>query len=378
MKVKIDTSLRLSLNFVMTSRVPPPSRRHAPQVRNVMSRRHAFTLVELLVVMVIIALLMGLLFPAIQAARESARKTACRNNLYQIGRAVLNYESSATRFPSSWIPPNPYPATGTVSGWSAQAVLLPYLEQKATHSVIDYNQSYNLAPNVTTADGTSTKLSALRVPTYLCPSEVRDEVRLDGSGNPQHYPLNYAVNLGVWFVWNPANRQGGNGAFYPMSRLTAGDFADGQSYTMALAEVKAWNPYFRNGAGANPSMPVTPAEVCSLPVGTFHANSGHTEWVDGRAHQIGFTAQFVPNTRVMCESGGALYDVDWTNNQEGVTPSSGPVSTWAVITARSYHEGMVNVVMMDGSVRPIENDINLGVWQALSTRRGNEILPDSY
>lgn len=340
-----------------------------------MARRNAFTLVELLVVMVIIAMLMGLLFPAIQAARESARKTACRNNLYQVARAILNYESSLTRFPSSWTPPNPYPTGNAVTGWSAQAVLLPYLEQKATHSAINYNGPYT-GVAVTTADGVDTVLSALRVPTYLCPSEVRDEVRLSG-GAPEHYPLNYAVNLGTWFVWNPANRQGGEGSFYPMSRLTAGDFLDGQSYTMALAEVKGWTPYFRNIQSVGPTMPTVPADVATLG-GSFKENSGHTEWVDGRAHQIGFTANFPPNTVVPYSSGGVNYDVDWTNNQEGVTPDSGPVSTWAVITARSYHEGMVNVAMMDGSVRPVENGVNVGVWQALASRRGKEILPESY
>ena len=189
--------------------------------------------------------------------------------------------------------------------------------------------------------------------------------------------MNYGFNLGVWFIWNPQTRQGGDGSFYPMSRLTAGDFHDGQSYTLALAEVKGWTPYLRNGQAANPTAPTVPADVCNLPFGTFHSNSGHTEWVDGRSHHVGFTAQFVPNTKVICANGGVDYDVDWNNNQEGVTPTSGPVSTYAVITSRSYHEGMVNVAMMDGSVRPVENDINLGVWQALATRRGGEDLPKS-
>jgi prepilin-type N-terminal cleavage/methylation domain-containing protein/prepilin-type processing-associated H-X9-DG protein len=340
-----------------------------------MHRRKGFSLVELLVVMVIIALLMGLLFPAIQAARESARKTACRNNLYQISKALLNYEASRTRFPSSWRPPSVYDlSAGGVSGWSPQAQLLPYLEQKATHAEIDYNQPYSAAPPVTTADGKSVKLSALRVPTYLCPSEVRDEPRLDGSGNPNHYPLNYGVNMGVWFVWDPVSGKGGDGAFYPNSKLTAGDFLDGQSYTLAFAEVKGWQDYYRNAQHAAPAMPTSVADLCAL-AGDFRTTSGHTEWVDGRAHQIGFTTVFPPNQRVFCENGGVDYDVDWNNQQEGNSPT---VPTYAAVTARSYHEGMVNVAMMDGSVRPIEDDINIGVWRALSTRRGQEILPDSF
>ncbi len=337
-----------------------------------MIRRKGFTLVELLVVMVIIALLMGLLFPAIQAARESARKTSCRNNLYQLSKAVLNYEASRTRFPSSWRPPAAYKVgDANVAGWSTQAQLLPYLEQKATHSEINYNLPYSDDSFVvTTADGEDVRLSALRVPTYLCPSEVRDEMR-DGT----HYPLNYAVNLGVWFVWDPETGKGGDGAFYPNSKLTAGDFLDGQSFTMAFAEVKAWNAYYRNAglAAADLADIPTDTEICGLG-GEFKPNSGHTEWVDGRAHQIGFTTVFPPNHRVLCTEGVA-YDVDWNNQQEGKSPT---IPTYAAVTARSYHEGMVNVAMMDGSVRPIEDNINVGVWRALSTRRGQEIMPDSF
>jgi len=349
-----------------------------------MHRRKGFSLVELLVVMVIIALLMGLLFPAIQAARESARKTACRNNLYQIAKAILNYEASRTRFPASWQPPVGYSVGDSgVDGWSTQALLLPYLEQKATFSEIDFNVSYTQAGTVIPAGATEpVRIASLRVPTYLCPSEVRDEARFDtATGDAIHYPLNYAVNLGVWFVWNPKTGKGGDGAFYPNSKLTAGDFLDGQSYTIALAEVKGWTPYFRNAGlpatTLDDAVPTAPSALCGW-AGDFKADSGHTEWIDGRAHQIGFTTVFLPNSKVLCENPGTstgIFDVDWNNQQEG---KSGTVPTFAAVTARSYHDGMVNVAMMDGSVRPVENDINIGVWRALSTRRGQEILPSEF
>jgi len=183
-----------------------------------------------------------------------------------------------------------------VNGWSTHALLLPYLEQVNLFSTIDFTKSYKEAINVQTADGVVQRLNAMRVPTYLCPSERRDEVRLSG-GQPEHYPLNYGVNLGVWLVCDPGTDEGGIGSFYPESKLKANAFGDGLAYTLCAAEVKAWQPYFRNAALPNdPGIPA-PEDVATLG-GEFKSNSGHTEWVDGRAHQVGFTTTFRPNTLV--------------------------------------------------------------------------------
>ncbi len=63
--------------------------------------RRAFTLVELLVVITIIGMLMGLLMPAVQAAREAGRRATCENNQHQIATAMLNFESTFRKFPST-------------------------------------------------------------------------------------------------------------------------------------------------------------------------------------------------------------------------------------------------------------------------------------
>ena len=333
-------------------------------------RTRGFTLMELLVVKVVIGVLMSLLLPAVQKIRGTAQQVACANNLKQIGLAMANYEVRNRHYPPSW--KETVPVGNQVDGWSAQALLLPYLEQTELHSQVDFSRSYNLAADVVTADGVQTRLSAMRVPTYLCPSESRDEVRYSG-GQPEHYPINYAVNLGVWFVYDPATREGGSGAFYPNSQLKSGSFQDGLTFTLCSAEVKAWNPYYRNAARTDNSLASlpSPASICSLG-GDHKKNSGHTEWVDGRAHQTGFTTTFPPNTEVLCDASGATYDVDWTNQQEG---KSSTVRTYAAVTARSYHGGGVNTVMMDGSVHWFSNDVDWRVWQAYSTREGHELLP---
>ena len=320
-------------------------------------KRPAFTLIELLVVIAIVGVLVALLLPAVQAAREAARRSSCSNNLRQIGIALHQYHDARKRLPPSGC----YPLGGTANTWSAQARLLPYLEEQGLEGLIDWRLAYNAQPMVT----------QVRIPVYLCPSELKDRARPDG--DLTHYPVNYGINLGTWFVYDPVTQRGGDGLVYPNSCTSFKTLTDGTSKTLAFAEVKAYNPYLRDGgnpSAADAPVPLTPAEVVAL-AGNFKTNSGHTEWVDGRAHQTGFTATFTPNTEVIHSTGSGVFDVDFNSSREGKTTDK---ITYAVVTSRSHHPGGVQVLLADGSGRFITDQIDLVTWRALATRKGGEIM----
>lgn len=127
-------------------------------------RKSGFTLVELLVVIAIIAILMGLLLPAVQYARESARMAACKNNLRQIGLAVLNYESARKVFPPARIMPAKNPPPGMDCGGDQPSWLvriMPFMEASNVYDQWDLSQPYSThAP----------ELQSIPLRTYLCPS----------------------------------------------------------------------------------------------------------------------------------------------------------------------------------------------------------------
>lgn len=327
-----------------------------------------FTLVELLVVIAIIGVLVGLLLPAVQAAREAARRMQCANNLKQIGLALHNYESTYRTFPPSYVVMRG--TTAPVGGqWSALARILPYFEQNNLHGLINFDLPYSIQVNVATT----------RIASYLCPSEPNDVVRVNPStGIPRDYPANYVFNFGSWQIYDPRNGTGGDGVFFPNSRTTHGNLTDGTSNTLGVSEAKAYTPYLRNTSadpGPNPPSAATFAtgltgDGCCIGT-SLQLNTGHTEWADGLCQQSGFTTTFGPNAQIPYTVAGKLYDIDFVSWREGTTLTR---VTYAALPARSFHVGIVQAALMDGSVRSISSNIDLQVWRALGTRSGGEIV----
>jgi prepilin-type N-terminal cleavage/methylation domain-containing protein len=336
-----------------------------------------FTLVELLVVIAIIASLLGLLLPAVQSARESARRTQCAVNSRQLALAVAVYESAVRRFPPSMLH---VPGTTFVSNngsWSVHGRILSYLEEGSAAARIDLEKAWDQPPNSTSG------VPLARIGVFICPSETNQMVRMK-NGAPYVYPHTYGFNAGTWFVYDPATGAGGDGVFHPNANLKPGQITDGLTKTLCVAEVKAFTPYVRNTSDPGGSYPAAtppsdPAALSGLAVGasagdqklgpTTNDCTGHTEWPDGRVHHNGFTTVFAPNTRVPHTVSGITHDFDLNSRQEG---SNATQKTYAAITSRSHHNGVVTVSMLDGSTRVVENSIDLAVWRALGTRAGNE------
>jgi hypothetical protein len=81
---------------------------------------------------------------------------------------------------------------------------------------------------------------------------------------------------------------------------------------------------------------------------------------------------FTPQTVVAYTDSGTLYDIDFNSRREGTTTNQ---ITYAAVTSRSFHHDIVNVLLMDGSARPVTKSIALATWRALGTRAGGEAVP---
>ena len=336
-------------------------------------------------VIAIVATLIGLLLPAVQSARESARRMSCQSNLRQLGLAMHNYEGARRMFP-----PSGDIVTSAVSGtsaqpWSGQSLMLPYLEGDALYKLVDFKKGYHDAAN--RKPTLPVDVAATRVDVLTCLSEPRATARIK-DGSAEHFPLNYGFNVGQFLVYDPVTRADGGAAFGPSSRLGARAFADGLSKTLAMAEVKAYTPRYHNTAtpsGHSPTqraaVPATPGDVLQAfgnPNGGGNwsagdraspAGGGHTEWVCGRAIHTGFTTTFPPNTTIAHVQAGTTYDISICSTREGLSMTQ---PTYAVIPARSHHPGSVNVLLMDGSVHPVSNEVDAATWAALGSRSVGE------
>lgn len=373
------SALDVNLRNAALEKIVVQSRKRSPQtvewfatkrqsMKRFTQRNSAFSLVELLVVISIIGILVGLLLPAVQAAREAARRMQCSNNLKQIGLALHNYESAHRKLPPGVALTIDSANINNNLGWGVHGRILPFLEQQALSSQIDLVAGWDF----------QMVIDNVVIATFRCPSDananrIRDPGPSGGNPRPRLMPTTYGFNYGPWFIYNPATGQRGDGVFYPNSFTRLAQFTDGTSNTLVAADVKSWTGYYRNGGPNSTAIPDTAAALLVVATAGSFRDTGHTEWPDGRVHHTGFTATLAPNTKVLQVVSGITYDIDYNSWQEGLNGRQGR-PTYAAITARSFHTGVVNTVSMDGSVRTFADNIDLAIWRGISTPSGGEIV----
>lgn len=297
-----------------------------------MSSRKGFTLIELLVVVAIIGVLVGLLLPAVQSVRESARRTQCSNNIRQVALALHNHEGAHKIYPPGWTSTNPG-TTPATPGWGWAYHVLSNVEANNVFEQIN--------PNLPIDDPVHTTSSFFRlvIPVFQCASDpAPDVVNLldhvehgDGGGHliglhdpPQHSHdeellagrSNYSGVFGSTEIEEaPFN---GNGMFFGNSLIRQRDVRDGASNTLMLGER-------RNDFGTLSWMGVL--EEADEPFARVVGAADHTP-----------------------------------NSPEGHFDDF-----------RSYHPQGANFAFADGSTTMLNNNIELDVYRALSTRAGSEV-----
>ncbi len=222
--------------------------------------RPAFTLVELLVVIAIIGVLVALLLPAVQAARESARRTACTNNLKQLGLAHHNFESARQYLPPGGISNSTAAAVDTVriqlgipittprTEHGATQFLLPYVEQQALYDQYRWDRDWRAPENTLVRE---TQLNVMQCPST--PNRNRLDSFTSGGFTYQaacgDYAVNNAINTALFplNLIDSASNSFPDGVLVVNQPLRFAEVTDGLSNTMLWCEDAGRPTRYRTG-----------------------------------------------------------------------------------------------------------------------------------
>ncbi|MBN2294922.1 MAG: DUF1559 domain-containing protein [Pirellulales bacterium] len=299
------------------------------------SSTKGFTLVELLVVIAIIGILIALLLPAVQAAREAARRMQCSTNLKQVALAVLNYENT-----NRMLPKGSFCRQGNCAGHSVLSALLPYLEQSNITARYDFEKRIYHADNL--------RVTVIHIPPYICPSDNALGRILNG-----HFARsNMVVCLGSNTAGISSTDWTTDGAFQKDAYKKLSDFTDGVSRSVVASEVLSGQDDSSAGDSMSDIRGVW-AEDTSMGASSYtHLNTPNSSV--GDALFYGSDKNCAPEDKMPCsDAAGSTYYNEYAS-------------------ARSRHPGGVNVAFGDGHVSFHVDEIDLQIWQALSTIAGGE------
>lgn len=352
----------------------------------VLNSRRAFTLVELLVVIAIIGILVGLLLPAVQAAREAARRMQCSNNIVQLGLALHNYEMAHRVLPPGTVDaqgPIVHRPLGFHHNWIVQ--ILPMLEERVAYDLLDHSQSIYSKANF--------PVRSYIISTLVCPSTH------SGMGGP------YSNYAGVHDSREVPIDVDNNGVLFLNSHVRFDDIVDGASHTIFVAEKLndatdlGWSSgtraTLRNfGSGINMSGPVD----ATLPPGFAGGfSSGEAGYGGGGYGATGYGGeQFEDDWEDLSSEPGSMATVRQRESKLMGQPvfqmlTSDP-KTWMLIADLpeiipgqpnggsdvggfdSRHTGGVNVLLGDGGVRFMSENLDPNVRQQLGNRADKTLL----
>ena len=316
------------------------------------TQRSGFTLIELLVVIAIIAVLIALLLPAVQQAREAARRTQCKNNLKQLGLALHNFHDTYSRFPPGCASDGvPFGTAQSNWGSSWKVYILPYIDQANVYSRWQFHTSsgYTNPNNMST---TVPLVHQLKIPSYRCPSSSLPEFyTAPANANAILMYTSYTGTAGAYSVGGATNKApfnqaastgygfiSGNGLLYSSSQSNMRDCTDGTSNTFIVHEE---SDHLRD-ANNTPILGWNNGPLTS---------QGPHGWTMGNQDARVGTAQ----TERIFNCSTVMYNI----NQRGLTGGGVSNNTGANIPISSQHVGGAHVLMTDGAVRFLSQNMAL-------------------
>lgn len=297
-----------------------------------------FSLVELLVVIAIIGILLALLLPAIQMTREAGRRVQCRNNLKQLGLALLNHHDTHKRFPAGWTAN----ADAGVPGWGWTSRLLPFLEQQHVYS--------RMNTKLPISDPSHDEIRRQTFSFLLCPSaQTFDQnVELPSGGYADPYgPLTYPYEVGR------SHYVGCLGTYVQQEEMEDGEYCPSGTYVMAGGTTL--DGLFYRNSRVN-LREVRDGTSNTIAIGERSGQVFNSSWV-GVVHGSAY-----PAWRVL----------GWTGEPPNNKPGS-EVHFHGYAQFNSGHHALTHFVMLDGSVQTLFDEIDPSVFQGMGTIHNREV-----